>query len=473
MSRSSKKRWRFLGAAIGGGATLALVVGLGVLAGVGAAASKAAPTNISPPTISGTPREGQVLTGDRGNWSGAPTDYNYNWMRCDKNGSNCKDIGGAHDPTYTLTSDDVNQTIRLQVEAKNADGSTKATSSATDVVAPSPPQNTSPPTISGTPRQGEKLSGDRGKWSGKVDDYNDSWLRCDKNGGDCSTIADANDSRYVLTSADVGHTIRYRVEAKNASGSNTASSVPTAVIVTSAKAPVNKSVPTISGTPAVGQVLTLSVGKWKESPTSYKYQWLRCDTHGGGCVSITGAFGRTWRVLPASVGHTIRARVTASNAGGSAQATSAPTGVVGGTPAPAPPPPTAGCPGGGGPVAVAAIGSPARLLIDGQKTTPPVVHRGTRELVVRYHVSACHGRSVQGALVYATAVPFNQLTVPSEQRTNSAGWAEIHFRMLRGFPVSSKQQLIAVFVRARKSGENVLGGISTRRLFSVAVNLHG
>ena len=117
--------------------------------------------------------------------------------------------------------------------------------------------------------------------------------------------------------------------------------------------------------------------------------------------------------------------------------------------------------------------SPARLLIDQQQTSPSVVNRGTQQLIVRYHVSACGGRSVQGALVYATAVPFNQLSIPAEQTTNSDGWAELDFRMLAGFPVSSNQQLIAIFTRARKSGENLLGGISTRRLFSVHVNLHG
>jgi hypothetical protein len=120
-------------------------------------------------------------------------------------------------------------------------------------------------------------------------------------------------------------------------------------------------------------------------------------------------------------------------------------------------------------VQAAAVGSPARLLIDVQQATPSAVQRSTRQFTLRYHVSACGGRSVQGALVYATAVPYNQFAIPSEQLTGSDGWAQVDMRALSGYPVSSKQQLIAMFVRARKSGEPLLGGISTRRLFSVPV----
>ena len=75
-------------------------------------------------------------------------------------------------------------------------------------------------------------------------------------------------------------------------------------------------------------------------------------------------------------------------------------------------------------------------------------------------------------IVYATATPYNQFAIPSEQRTDANGWAELRFQRLRGFPVSSKQQLIAMFVRARKPGGNLLGGISTRRLVSIRVDLH-
>ena len=100
--------------------------------------------------------------------------------------------------------------------------------------------------------------------------------------------------------------------------------------------PSNTTAPTLSGAtaePHPGDDLTAEQGGWTRSPSDFAFQWLRCAADGGSCADIAGATGTSYRVTGDDLGKTIRARVTASNAGGSgAPAESAPTGVV--TPVP-------------------------------------------------------------------------------------------------------------------------------------------
>ncbi len=56
-----------------------------------------------------------------------------------------------------------------------------------------PPNSSSPPTITGKAIEGKKLVGQRGTWTGTVSDYNDRWVRCDKDGGSCANISGATD----------------------------------------------------------------------------------------------------------------------------------------------------------------------------------------------------------------------------------------------------------------------------------------
>jgi hypothetical protein len=327
------------------------------------------------------------------------------------------------------------------------------------------PSNTAAPRIFGAARVGQVLTGDRGSWSNNPTSFAYAWLRCNTGGNGCNPISGANGLQYTLSSADEGHTIRFRVTAANSDGSTTATSAQTAVVVASGK-PTNTAAPTISGTPQEGATLTGSNGTWVNGPTKYDYAWLRCDTKGNSCASINGANKNTYTLTSGDVNTTIRFRVTASNSAGSTQAASNPTAIIsknrGG-----------GCPPGGNPDQVANINPPARLLIDTLTSDPQVVSKGTRTLTVRFHVTSTCGGPVQGALVYATATPYNQWAIPPEASTGADGWATLTFQRLSGFPVSKKQQLIAMFVRARKGGENPLAGISTRRLVSVRVNLKG
>jgi hypothetical protein len=92
---------------------------------------------------------------------------------------------------------------------------------------------------------------------------------------------------------------------------------------------------------------------------------------------------------------------------------------------------------------------------------------------VRFHVSSTCGQPVQGAQVYATAVPFGQVSIPGQQQTDANGDVTLQFHRLAGFPAARNQRLLVMFVRASKPGDPVLAGISTRRLISLRVNLNG
>ena len=437
-------------------------------------ASVPAPQASSAPRISGTAQPGQQLRGDRGSWRNSPTGFTYSWLRCDRAGAHCAAIPGAHQTVYSVASGDVGHTLRFEVDARNGGGTTKAFSAPSALVIPaapvakSPPANTTKPTISGTAQEGQTLTGSPGTWTNSPTKYRYWWRRCDRGGNSCDNIGSAHATTYRLTSNDIGHTIRFRVKATNGDGSADATSGATAVVRAAAK-PESTSPPTISGTPEQGKTLAGSRGTWTHSPSSFDYAWLRCDRNGNNCAPIGGANNSTYVLTSADVGATVRFRVTAGNSEGSTAATSVPTGVV---QRPATPSRGPGCPAGSGnPDQVAGITQPARLLVDSLRSDPRVVTRGTSVLVVRLHVSSTCGGSVQGALVYATAVPYNQFSVPPEALSGSDGWATLVFRRLSGFPVSSRQQLIAMFARARKPGEPILTGISTRRLFSIPVRL--
>lgn len=237
-------------------------------------------------------------------------------------------------------------------------------------------------------------------------------------------------------------------------------------------APTNQSPPTISGTPQDGSTLTASTGQWNgTTPITYSYQWRRCDSNGGSCSDISGATDKTYTLKAVDVGNTMRVRVTAKNADGAASASSVPTAVVKAKTAP-PPTTVNGCPASGsGPIDVSTVSPPARLLIDGQSITPSPITRSSTDLTIKFHVSACNGRPISGALVYTTAIPFQQFTIPTEVPTDASGWATLTMHQESGFPASPHQQLLAMFARARKPGENLLGGISTRRLVSFPVHL--
>ncbi len=92
------------------------------------------------------------------------------------------------------------------------------------------PKNKTLPTISGTAEAGQTLTAIRGTWSGNPTSFGYSWGRCDTSGNACGVIAGATARIYTVTDADVGHTLRVTVTARNGSGTASAASAPTGIV---------------------------------------------------------------------------------------------------------------------------------------------------------------------------------------------------------------------------------------------------
>ena len=262
------------------------------------------------PAISGTPQVGETLTAD----TSAITDedglesvaYSYQWIRSD-DGTDT-DIAGATDSTYTLVLADQGKTIKVRVTfTDDAENEESLTSEATEAVAAAPNRAaTGAPTISGTAQVGETLTAgtsDIADEDGLTNvAYSYQWMA----GG--SDIAGVTGSSYVLTPSEQGQTVQVRVtftdDAENEETLTSAAT--TAVAATDNTAPTG--LPTITGTPQVGETLTADTSAIEDEDglenVAYTYQWI------AGGTDIDGATDATYTLTEADQGKTVKVKVT-------------------------------------------------------------------------------------------------------------------------------------------------------------------
>jgi hypothetical protein len=232
--------------------------------------------------------------------------------------------------TYDTSSDAIRYTNAGSVALEFKTSALDDFGGGTYVVS-SQPTNSTAPSISGGPIQGQDLTASPGKWSGQpAPAFTYQWERCDANGSACGAIAGATASLYTLSANDVGSTVRVVVTASNNSGTASAPSAVTAVVTAvQAIAPTNSNPPAVSGSAQQGQTFTAVPGSWSGSPAPVvTLQWQRCDQSGSSCSDVTGATSATYDLGAADVGATIRVVETASNSSGSSTASSATTPVV-------------------------------------------------------------------------------------------------------------------------------------------------
>ena len=211
------------------------------------------PSNTAAPTISGSPsietgklRQGQTLTVTQGSWTNSPTQFAYQWLRCEgygeagaseELGTECEPITVGKEPathqTYEVQSQDVAHTIIATVEAKNASGASIAVSAPRsdprrgEENEPPYPIFLQRPTITGAAVQGDMLTVHKGSWENSPTSFQDKWFRCHGRteegiGATCGAIIVKNGmgenepytgETYVPTAEDVGFWIEVQERA--------------------------------------------------------------------------------------------------------------------------------------------------------------------------------------------------------------------------------------------------------------------
>lgn len=294
------------------------------------------PANTSAPTITGSAVGGLVLTAADGTWTDggkAVTATTYQWQRS-TDGSTWTNISGATASTYTVdATNDTGKVLRVVVSKTNGSNSlayVAANSTATATV------------TSGLAAAATLGSIDRGNtqitvnWAaptalngGTISAYKVQY-RAGTTGAwtTASSSVSASATSYVITGLTngTGYTVQVTAVTAAGDGSGAASSSTT----TPATVPSNSTVPTTSGTAAVGRALTSTNGNWSTGgdAVTYTYQWQSAATSGGSYTAISGATSSTYTPVTADVGSYLEVVVTATNTVGAASATSAATLVV-------------------------------------------------------------------------------------------------------------------------------------------------
>ena len=304
--------------------TLALVA-LAAIAAPGGTALASGPSLTDAPTAVGTAAAGKQLTALSGNWAGLPPlTYRYQWYRCNAAGAGCATISGAKSQTYPLGPKDVGKTVGLTVWATDSAGTSSAYASLVGPIATSRPllEATAQPVVTGSPVVGKTLQVTSGAWSPTPTALTYQWDRCNSNGRICGAIPGATGSSYTTVSADLGHALIAIVQGKNgATVQNTFSAASPAVVDGSIVGPKLVLGPSVGGTRATGARLSALTGAWKGvGPIGFSYQWFRCNSVGGHCLSIHGSTSPTYKLVAKDIGQTIGLTLYASDSTGTTTA---------------------------------------------------------------------------------------------------------------------------------------------------------
>ena len=189
-----------------------------------------------------------------------------------------------------------------------------------------------PPTIVGAAQSGRVLAGIPGAWTGgKPVSFLYQWLRCDAAGANCIPISGATTEKYTpcyrrprpraRCHSDDAECRRRCVRLLPANRCDRR--VGYRVAVAPGVDGLTDDLRGDGGGPGAD-----GIGRHVDgSPTTFAYQWRRCDGTGNACGAIAGATASAYTISPGDIGSAVSLVVTATGSGGSQ---SAPTTATGG-----------------------------------------------------------------------------------------------------------------------------------------------
>ncbi|GAA4362824.1 S8 family serine peptidase [Paeniglutamicibacter cryotolerans] len=269
--------------------------GAGIIDAGAAVRATLPPLKPSVPLISGTSRVGRVLSASTNAWGPAPVALAYRWYRAGN------PIPLATASTYALLPADAGKAITVAVTgSKKGYSSLRKTSAPTTAVARGK-LRTQIPRVDGTARVASKLTAVPGAWGSTPVTLSYRWYRSGK------PITGATKKTYTLVGADAGKSLKLAVTGiKDGYSPSRQVSTPTGTVV---KGKLTTTGPKTNGKAQVGSTLSISMKKWGPSPVALTYRWYRSGQQ------ITGAKKKTYQVVRADAGKTLKVRVTGRKAG--------------------------------------------------------------------------------------------------------------------------------------------------------------
>jgi hypothetical protein len=247
------------------------------------------------PVISGTAAIGKYLQVSNGTWSPAAQSWKCAWFL------DGVVVPGLETARVLIQPAWANKVVTAQVTATRAGFEPGVAVTAGMKMPPAAIKCTILPVISGTAQVGNYLTASGGTWSPYVSTRQYQWF------ADGVLVAGLTTSRVLARSDWAGKSIKARVTAVKSGYAST--SVETKAVTIAPGALKCTTRPVITGTPQVGQFISVSKGAWSPAGTSYSVAWYV------GGVLVPAVSVLRVQVKSAWKGKSVVAKITARRAG--------------------------------------------------------------------------------------------------------------------------------------------------------------